>query len=581
MFGSIGVPRRVVCATCAAAGVLGASLAQAQAAPAAQGVPAASEAPAKADVAPARQGAPTTSEAPTQTDATPTQAPADTAPAVDDTRTVDVYEYLVRGNTVLDARAIERAVLPYLGPARSRKDIDGAREALAAAYQAAGYQSIYVDLPEQQVTDGVVILQVSEVRVGRLRVTGSEYSSLTELRDQVPSLREGEVPNFQQAQTELNALNRGGQRQVMPLVRQGAMPGTMDVDLKVDDRSPWRVSAGLNNDKSADTRALRASLSVGHDNLWQAGHSASLSLFATPQDYRQTNVLSGSYTAPIKGSHWAVEASGYVSDSQIATLGGTTVLGKGHAAGLKATYTVPDAGVWWHALSLGLDVKRNREAVRVGVTADNVPLDYVPLTLSYSGVRSGEDSQLALGVSAVVGTRGLLGYGSDWRQFDYKRYKASPGFLVLKGDLNGSLNLWRGAQIATRLAVQASDSALVSAEQMAAGGMNSVRGYLSAERVGDVGVVGSFELRSPALSLSAIALENARLYAFFDFGHLRLRDPLPEQQSRFTLYSRGLGASFALGPGLSGRLDYGYPLRAGERTRLHDARLTFNLNASY
>ncbi len=510
-------------------------------------------------------------------------APAAVKPSANDTAPtapVDVFEFLVRGNTVLDARTIERAVTPFLGPARSRQDLESAREALAAAYQAAGYQSAHVDLPEQSFTDGIVLLLVNEVRIGRLRVTGSEYTSLRTVKDQVPSLSEGQVPNFEQAQVELNALNRSGQRQVMPLVRPGSLPGTMDVDLKVDDRSPWRASVGLNNDKSADTRDLRLSLSIGHDNLWQLGHSASLSLYATPQDFSQTNVVSGSYTAPLRASAWSVEASGYVSDSNMATLGGTTVLGKGYSAGLKTSYAVPDSGAWWHSLSLGLDFKRNRESLRVGATGDTVPLDYVPITLAYAGVRQGERSQLSLALSAVTGAR-LLGYGSDWRAFDYKRYKSSPSFLVLKGDLNGSLTMDSGAQLAMRLAVQASDSPLVSSEQMAAGGMNSVRGYLSAERVGDVGVVGALEARTPALTVPEIALDNARLYSFFDFGHLRLREPLPEQQSRFTVFSLGLGTSFGLGRQVSGRLDLGYPLRAGDRTERHDPRLTFHLNASY
>ena len=88
-------------------------------------------------------------------------------------RQVTIEEYLVRGNTVLDARAIEEAVTPFLGPGRTLKDVEGARDALVAAYQARGYQSVYVDLPEQQVDQGVVVLQVSETKVGRLRVVGA------------------------------------------------------------------------------------------------------------------------------------------------------------------------------------------------------------------------------------------------------------------------------------------------------------------------------------------------------------------------------------------------------------------------
>ncbi|MEG2029467.1 MAG: POTRA domain-containing protein, partial [Janthinobacterium sp.] len=221
------------------------------------------------------------------------------APVAAPERQVTIEEYLVRGNTVLDARAIEAAVTPFLGPGRTLKDVEGARDALVAAYQARGYQSVYVDLPEQQVEQGVVVLQVSETKVGRLRVVGAQYNSPLDVRQQVPALTEGTVPDFTQAQVELTALNRGPKRQVMPLVKQGSLPGTMDVDLKVDDSSPWRASVGLNNDYSADTEKLRTVTSLGYNNLWQLGHSVNLTFFTAPQDTDNAKVWSGSYTAPL------------------------------------------------------------------------------------------------------------------------------------------------------------------------------------------------------------------------------------------------------------------------------------------
>lgn len=496
-------------------------------------------------------------------------------------RKVDVVEYIVRGNTALDVRDIEQAVTPFLGPERTMKDIEAARDALLAVYQAKGFQSVYVDLPEQQVTEGIVFLQVNETRVGRVRVIGSEYTSPVDVREQVPALREGQVPDFNLAQTQLTALNRGGKRQVMPLVKQGALPGTMDVDLKVDDESPWRASLGLNNDYSADTRKLRGTASIGHDNLWQMGHSASISFFGAPQDLNQTQVISASYSAPIPGTAWALEASAYKSDSSVATVGGTNVLGKGHSIGFKATYTVPNAGDWWHTLSVGIDFKDNKEALMLGKTGDTVPLKYAPITLGYNGFLQAERSQVGLGLSLVTGTRSSFGYGSDWQAFDYKRYKSSPSFMVLKGDLNGSYTLAGDSQIGFRLSGQLSDSPLVSSEQIAAGGMNSVRGYLSAESTGDIGLVGSLEWRTKPLDWLGPMVENWRLYTFADAGRLRLKSPLAEQQDGFTLASVGFGTTFRLAERLNGRVDVGYPLKKGARTEKHDTRINFSLTANY
>ncbi len=511
----------------------------------------------------------------------PNQTPSPAAAPAAPERKVDVNEYIVRGNTALDARAIEQAVTPFLGPERTLKDIEGARDALLAAYQAAGYQSVYVDLPEQQVTQGVVFLQVSETRVGRVRVVGAEYSSPLDVRDQVPALREGTVPDFNQAQSQLAALNRGPKRQVMPLVRQGTLPGTMDVDLRVEDQSPWRASVSLHNDYSADTRKLRASASIGHDNLWQLGHSASISFFGAPQDLRQTQVVSASYVAPLPSSNWSLEGSAFWSDSNVATVGGTDVLGKGHSLGIKATYTVPNAGNWWHSFSAGVELKKNREALTLKNSSDEVPLKYAPITLSYSGLRQTEKSQYGVGVSLVVGTRSFFSYGSDQAQFDYKRYKSSPSFMVLKTELNGTHTFEGGSQLAFRLNGQLTDSPLVSSEQIAGGGMNSVRGYLSAEATGDYGVVGSLEWRTPPLTWLNPWVEGWRAYAFLDGARLRLKNPLPEQADRFALASVGLGTTFKVGPYFSGRIDLGRALKDGPRTKKGDTQLNFSIGASY
>lgn len=503
------------------------------------------------------------------------------AQAAQDDRQVDINEYIVRGNTVLDARTIERTVTPYLGPQRKMKDIEAARDALQAAYQQKGYQSVYVDLPGQQVAGGVVYLQVTETKVGRVRVVGAQYQSPLAVRDQVPSLQEGRVPDFNQAQVELGELNRAAKRQVMPLVKQGALPGTMDVDLKVEDQSPWRFSASVNNDHSADTEDLRATLSAGHDNLWQLGHVASLTFFGAPEDLDQAKVWSGSYTAPFQGTPWSLEATAYTSDSNVVTSGDTNVLGKGSAVGLKLNYTVPNTGTWFHSFGFGIDFKDSDEELRLGAEGDSVPLKYAPLTLSYTGFQQTENNQFSLGISATAGVRNLFGYGSGWEEFDQKRFQASPSFLLLKADASFTHTLKGGSQWYARLAGQATDSPLVSGEQFAAGGMYSVRGYLSAEAIGDFGVLGSVEWRTAPLPLWSSVLQDWRWYAFVDAARLGLREPLPEQQDRFSLASFGIGSSVKFGEHFFLRVDYALPLKEGPNTDNDEPNLHFNVGASY
>ncbi|CDH72846.1 hypothetical protein P38_4638 [Pseudomonas aeruginosa MH38] len=500
-------------------------------------------------------------------------------------RLVDINEYVVRGNTVLDNRAIEAAVYPFLGPQRSLGDIEGPRDALQAAYQEKGYQSVYVELPEQQVSGGVVYLQVTETTVGRVRVVGAKHYSPVELREEVPALEEGKVPDFAQVQRELAQVNRTPGRQVLPMVREGQRPGTMDVDLQVEDKNPWHASIGLNNDYSADTRHLRSVVSLGYDNLWQLGHAISLTYFTAPQDQDNAKVWSGSYTAPLS-QRWSVQLSGYQSDSDVATVGSMNVVGQGHSYGVAAIYSLPVTGLWSHSFSFGVDFKDFEEQTRIGGNNDRVPIKYAPLTLGYNGFRYTERSQLALGLSLVAGTGSLLGYGDDDEEFDRKRYRAKSGFGVLKGDLNHTLTFGGDWQVATKAAFQLASGPLISNEQFAAGGATSVRGYLAAENTADDGYLLSQEWRTPSLGrfLGKRAggyVNDWRFYVFAEGAQLRLQDALPEQDDDFSLASVGIGTRAQLADWLSGSLDWAFPLLEGTNTDKHDSRLHFSVQASF
>ena len=100
----------------------------------------------------------------------------------------DILEFQIQGNTVLAVAAIENAVIPFLGPKRRMESVESARAALEKAYQDSGYLTVFVDVPEQKVEAGVVVLKVTEGRVARLKVSGSRYFSQGYIRERVTEL---------------------------------------------------------------------------------------------------------------------------------------------------------------------------------------------------------------------------------------------------------------------------------------------------------------------------------------------------------------------------------------------------------
>ncbi len=71
----------------------------------------------------------------------------------------DIWEFQVSGNSMLDPRTIEKTVYPFLGPSRAVPDVEQARQALEALYRDAGFGAVAVNIPEQDVDQGIVKLE--------------------------------------------------------------------------------------------------------------------------------------------------------------------------------------------------------------------------------------------------------------------------------------------------------------------------------------------------------------------------------------------------------------------------------------
>ncbi|WP_434116180.1 ShlB/FhaC/HecB family hemolysin secretion/activation protein [Paraburkholderia caffeinilytica] len=510
-------------------------------------------------------------------------APAGAAPAAGSPQTFDVNEYIVRGNTALQSLDIEKAVYPFEGPGKTLSDVNAARDALQKVYQDKGYQSVVVELPQQRVNNGVILLQVVEAKVGRLRVEGAKYYSPQNIRDAVPALAEGSVPDFTVAQQQLTDLNRSADRQVIPVLKPGALPQTVDVDLKVDDHNPLHGSLELNNDNSPNTSSLRTTASLSYSNLWQLGHVLSGTYLIAPQHPEDARVYSFSYLAPLRDSHWSFLATVIHSDSNVASLGGTNVLGKGTTFGFTAIYALPSSDTYAQSASVEIDRKHYDENVSLAGQTSTAPLTYVPVTFSYNGQLSLKNSQTAFSASLTTNIRGV---GSDWNAYDNKRYNATPDFVYGKFDVNHTQHFGHDIDANAHVSAQLANSPLVSSEQFAAGGMNSVRGYMQAEDTADSGVIGSLELRSPSISKylgGAVdgRINEWRFHAFVDAAHLWLLSPLPEQTSSFNLLSVGFGTRIQLLKYASADFEAGWPLKAGVYTKQYSPRFDFFVRLAF
>ena len=500
------------------------------------------------------------------------EAPA-AAPAPTETR-LFIREIRVQGATKLTAKEIQKAVYPFVGPARTLADIEKARDALQKLFQEQGFQSVQVEIPPQQARRGVVFLKVTEARVGQLRVVGSRYNDIEQIRAAAPSLTEGSVPDFNQVSRDIVALNQRADRRITPEIRPGAKPGTLDVNLKVEDSPPASASVELNNRYSADTSKLRLNASASYDNLWQAGHTLGGSLQTTPESwFDEVMVYSGFYRAPIAGSPaWTLQFSATKQDSNISTLGGTAVAGRGEVFSLRSTRTLPSGPGLYHSASISLDRKNFVQNVNSAGTTTRTPIRYFPLSFVYSGFLDREKAKTEFFVGATLNLRGL---GSDSEAFDNNRFNAQPNFFTLRGDLSQDWQLGGGFILTPRVQGQLSSGPLVSNEQFAAGGLDTVRGYLEGEQLGDYGGVSSLTLSSPALLSGKSGAPRLTAHTFVEGGLLYLIDGLPEQTDHFELLSVGAGLRAGFTSHFDGSVNFAVPLLDEGKTEAGEVRVIF------
>jgi len=264
------------------------------------------------------------------------------------------------------------------------------------------------------------------------------------------------------------------------------------------------------------------------------------------------------------------------SNSDVAAVGTLSVLGNGEIFGGRLNYALTALPSWSDAISLGVDYKDFRQQVNVETTGASVtPIHYIIWSADYSA--SGHWEALDL-LSSVALNWGMQGVVNSDTEFEFNRYGARADFLYVRGSEALIGHLWHDASIRARLGYQYSETPLVTNEQFAIGGVDSVRGYLESEALTDTGVLESIELSPRPLKLSK---STSSLFAFYDAGQGGTQQPLPGQISHVSLASAGFGVRSSWLAGLELSLDGAIALRAGPDTRRDEKRVEFTVKYAH
>ena len=153
----------------------------------------------------------------------------------------------------------------------------------------------------------------------------------------------------------------------------------------------------------------------------------------------------------------------------------------------------------------------------------------------------------------------------------------------MNAGLNRSQKIYKDWSVQMRANGQWTDKALVSNEQFALGGVNSVRGYNEGEVYGDYGWCASIEPHFPAVNLGDFNDDGEsatvwfRGWTFLDYGEAYMNG----SSSRVPLWGTGFGGMVTIGKFFDAKMTVAWPLMDSANTRSGNMHLHFSVGVQF
>ncbi|WP_151636942.1 ShlB/FhaC/HecB family hemolysin secretion/activation protein [Noviherbaspirillum aerium] len=496
----------------------------------------------------------------------------------------EISRFDIAGNTLLPAPHIDRILAPYTGKSRNFGDVQQALEALEAAYHAMGYHVVQVALPEQELNQGVVRLQVIETRLGKIRIDGNLHHDEANIRRSVPGLREGFPPDIGRVSSSLKLANENPTKKITLQLQGGERDDEVDALLKVSDEKTWRIAAMMDNGGNKTTGETQLTTQLQYANVANTDQVLSLQYTTTVQKPSQVSVYGIGYHLPFYSLGDSMDLFASYSDvdsgSVLAGIVNLQVSGRGTIVGARYNQNLRRAGDYESRLSYGIDHRDYRNSVTVQGAQLGNDVTVHPLSVTYGGTWTLAQSELSFN---ITGMHNLPG-GERGRQADFSRVRAGAraAYNILRYNANYVHALPGDWQMRLGFSGQQSGDALVPGEQFGAGGASTVRGFNERDLSSDRGQLINAELYSSNLcgALTSISAQ-CRALAFYDAAQVRRNDALPGEQAGASIASVGLGMRLAAGKTMTMQLDYGRVVNAGVTQARGDSRVHVRIGLTY
>lgn len=455
--------------------------------------------------------------------------------------------FSIEGNTAFSDKVVRDALKDYSDKELRPDDLFDVQEIVSKLYQQNGYITSLAIIPDQQVKDGVVKIQIREGQISRVNVQSNWLR-----------------PSYFESRLKTEPLNAFEIEKRLRLIRQSPLvdqiearlypdlePGKAILDVRAIEAQPFHARVGVSNHNAPSVGAYRGEVQLKHDNLTGFGDSikAEYGLTEGLDDY------SLDYKIPITGRDTTLSLSFDRNDAEVTEepFDRLDITNETNRYGFDVR----------HPVSKNLD---SELGIAIGYERAESETRLLGEPFDFSGYSKSGEYDLD-----------ILRLTQDW----VKRWSDKVFAVESQIDLNEDYTRWlvqtqflyqlKDSQLALRCDFQIADS-LPPSERFSIGGHDTVRGYRENTLTTDSGVIGSLEWR-----IKIPLFDQLNFVSFFDWGRGYNEDKNPDIN---TLSSVGFGLVFDVWK-FHGNFYWGIPLKEidYEKWDLQNDGVCFSLSA--
>ena len=493
----------------------------------------------------------------------PTIAPPTTLPNQPEfsSTLINVRKIQITGSTILTAAELATLTQPLEGKSTTLQDLQSLANRITQTYLDRGYITSQAVISEQEITDGMVTIQVIEGTIDGIEIQGNQRLKPSYIRDRI-KLGVRKPFNKNELEDQLQLLKSNSLiADISASLQPGQGSGKSQLVVRVKEAPAITGSVTLDNYSPPSVGSERLGGTLTYRNPTGLGDEVSATYFRSLAG--GSNLYDFNYRVPVNAMNGTVQLRYSPSNSKIVDPAFSSFGIRSQNDLFELTYRQPVIRSPREELALSLGF-----ALQNGQTFlfDNSP---TPFGIGPDANGNSRTRVIKFGQDYVK--RDRKGAWSLQSQFNLgiaafdATVNANPipdgRFFSWTGQVQRVQQLSPNNLLIAQADIQLSPDSLLPSQQFTIGGGQSVRGFRQGVRSGDNGIRFSLEDRITVARDKKTGRSVFQIAPFADLGTVwnNPNNPNPSSNQNF-LASAGLGLIVEPTPNLLMRLDYALPL---------------------